>query len=643
MSVAMIVASPPYAESIDSRNGPSGLNVKFRKDGKPMAYGRDQLQMNAEGYGSSLGQLGAMKEGNPNMETTLTQCPVTTWAGCYDDNWKRLIVDEAFAHPAKYARGLIRRIYAHALERGYLKPGDSVVDPFGGVALGGLDASMLGLHWRGCELEPRFVALAEKNIALWNRYQPTGSARIVQGDSRNLVAVLGEAGAIVSSPPFCGSDHRKGGSDLQRDWAIANGRNPDAPNMASKITVDPYGQTPGQLGSMKEGDVGAVISSPPYSGIHPEANGSGPDKEKQYATYRASGGGASFEAFCKTQAKHSQGYGNTPGNLASLPPGVAGIVSSPPFSERHAYADEARNEARAEKLKASGAGIGGTRGLHKPSGEHPDNLAQKQDETFWAAAKTIVQQCYLILKPGGYCYWITKDFVRNKARVPFSDQWRQLCESAGFETVEWIKASLVKEWDENTLFNGVETKRKERKSFFRRLAEKKGSPRIDHEDVIVMRKPGGGDEFAKQASQWTTPQVSEPDSAPRPSRAATGRTTEYLGRQVQWMTPAADGQADKEYTRDGGQKGAERLAIAGQALAFSPPAPHPSTGPESSETPPGSPPRSAKRRLNPYFVEWLQGMPAGWTSPTALIDCAAWETWLCLCRERLRLLCSCGG
>jgi predicted nucleic acid-binding Zn ribbon protein len=32
-----------------------------------------------------------------------------------------------------------------------------------------------------------------------------------------------------------------------------------------------------------------------------------------------------------------------------------------------------------------------------------------------------------------------------------------------------------------------------------------------------------------------------------------------------------------------------------------------------------------------------------WTSPTAWIDCADLETWLCLCRERLRLLCSCGG
>jgi hypothetical protein len=30
---------------------------------------------------------------------------------------------------------------------------------------------------------------------------------------------------------------------------------------------------------------------------------------------------------------------------------------------------------------------------------------------------------------------------------------------------------------------------KERKSFFRRLSEKKGSPRIDWEDVICLEKP----------------------------------------------------------------------------------------------------------------------------------------------------------
>ena len=35
---------------------------------------------------------------------------------------------------------------------------------------------------------------------------------------------------------------------------------------------------------------------------------------------------------------------------------------------------------------------------------------------------------------------------------------------------------------------------------------------------------------------WTTPQAMEPDTGPRPSRAATGRTTDYLGRQVLGVT-----------------------------------------------------------------------------------------------------------
>lgn len=36
-----------------------------------------------------------------------------TWTGCYDDGWRDLIVPDAFAHPAKAARGLLRRIFAY--------------------------------------------------------------------------------------------------------------------------------------------------------------------------------------------------------------------------------------------------------------------------------------------------------------------------------------------------------------------------------------------------------------------------------------------------------------------------------------------------------------------------------------------------
>ena len=115
---------------------------------------------------------------------------VTRWNGCYDDGWQGEIVPEAFAHPAKVSRALIRRIYQHAFTEGWLVPGDTVADCFGGIAGTALDAMWNGLHWVACELEPRFVALGQQNIDLWQRKyggKPGfGSARILRGDSRKL-------------------------------------------------------------------------------------------------------------------------------------------------------------------------------------------------------------------------------------------------------------------------------------------------------------------------------------------------------------------------------------------------------------------------------------------------------------------------
>lgn len=104
------------------------------------------------------------------------------------------------------------------------------------------------------------------------------------------------------------------------------------------------------------------------------------------------------------------------------------------------------------------------------------------------------------------------------------------------------------------------------------------------------------------AAMWTTPQASEPDSAERPSRKETGRTTEYLGRQVQ------------------------------TCHSFLPDRATATAGPESSP-----PPRGSRRRLNPAFVCWLMGMPhTSWTNP-AWTSCARLVTaWL----QRVRLLLS---
>lgn len=98
---------------------------------------------------------------------------ITEWHNCYPSNWKGLIVPDAIAHPAKYSSKLIRRIYEHLFEMEWLSPGDKVVDPFGGVALGALNAMQFGLHWYGNELEERFWKLGNRRLA-----EKKGSPRI---------------------------------------------------------------------------------------------------------------------------------------------------------------------------------------------------------------------------------------------------------------------------------------------------------------------------------------------------------------------------------------------------------------------------------------------------------------------------------
>ena len=74
-----------------------------------------------------------------------------------------------------------------------------------------------------------------------------------------------------------------------------------------------------------------------------------------------------------------------------------------------------------------------------------------------------------------------------------------------------------------------------------------------------------GGALSNDVAGWTTPQAMEPDARERPSRAATGRTTEYLGRQVHGLIASGS----------------------------------------PSET-------GSKGVLNPALPLWLQGFPSDW-------------------------------
>lgn len=341
------------------------------------------------------------------------------WHRCYGEGWTGIIVPEAFAHPAKFSRALIRRIYEHMAARGWLTVGDTVVDPFGGVALGALEAMRRGLHWRGVELEQRFVDLGNANIAAWNAtYGPHlplwGTASLVQGDSRELASVIAAAGGCVSSPPYEGAVVKDRSSHLESARIESKG-----------LSGAPFGMTRGEL---------------------------------------------AFES-----------YGSTPGNLGNLRAGdVEAVVSSPPFQDQNACNDPSYHVGRS----------GGGGPLYGDYGSTPGNVGNESGDTFWSAARTIVEQTHTVLAPGAHAAWVVKAFVRGGEIVDFPDQWRRLCEACGFTTVETVRAWLVEDRGaQYDLMGELHERQVQRKSFFRRLAEKNGSPAIDYEVVLFVEKP----------------------------------------------------------------------------------------------------------------------------------------------------------
>lgn len=76
------------------------------------------------------------------------------WHGCYDDRWTDEITKASFAHPAKMAKGLLKRIIEHGFERGYWQKGDVIGDCFGGIGTGGIMCAYMGLAWVGSSRTP---------------------------------------------------------------------------------------------------------------------------------------------------------------------------------------------------------------------------------------------------------------------------------------------------------------------------------------------------------------------------------------------------------------------------------------------------------------------------------------------------------
>ena len=544
-----------------------------------------------------------------------------SWHGCYRGGWGRNLVPEAFAHPAKVAFGLSELIFAHMREERWIAPGSVILDPFAGIGGFALQAMLAGCEFIGVELEPKFVTLAEQNITLWNsryagRIPGWGSAVILQGDSRRLLAwqfAGAKVDGCVSSPPYAGSLDAKGdGIDWTKARRGGHSAELGTPRSPSRGAIaDGYGAGADNLGNMPEGDVDAVISSPPFLnqvqaqdpkyqkagdthgprhsdyGSSPgqlgqmcegefeeilldtkqnpatmsicrnveraesqsleEVSGAGsvPTRfgvprsrggKSQRVSERKSGrpdlinrcqiaggrltqtgreeaqlGEDTLGGFCEEQPSNEMGTNASSACLTSESKSIIskadrkpedGGTTHPTTSKQFVVsvtsqstdllgygepAQSAENEQKENRLEdAARKGAANSPSLPPRF----DSKISGLPDNFWCASRQILEQVFLAMKPGGHAVFVVKAFVRKGKLVDFPGQWRQLCEAVGFRCLHVHRALLTEEYGTQINTKGDhETHRIKRASFFRRLAEKKGSPRIDWEEVQCFERP----------------------------------------------------------------------------------------------------------------------------------------------------------
>ena len=233
---------------------------------------------------------------------------------------------------------------------------------------------------------------------------------------------------------------------------------------------DRLGSTPGQLGAMSPGAFDAVVSSPPYAEAIQNGK-SGIDKIKGKDPRDPQSQGV------RRLEELAEGYGTSPGQLGVMPLGTVDLlVSSPPYADGHS---QQGHDYHPERMVGTRTGY-----LQKDT----EGYGTTQSDTFWSAASSILAECVALLAPGGLAVFVLKPYVRQGTLVDFPGDWQRLCEYHGLTLVERIEASLLEyHGTQEGLFGEATEHTTEKKSFFRRLAEKRGAPHIDNEIVLILQ------------------------------------------------------------------------------------------------------------------------------------------------------------
>ncbi|MFI5893809.1 TRM11 family SAM-dependent methyltransferase [Actinoplanes sp. NPDC051513] len=137
--------------------------------------------------------------------------PVTSvWLTCQQlarDQRRGRYITATSAHPGK----MLPNLAAHAISS-FTAPGDLVFDPMCGSGTTLVEAMHLGRDAIGIDIEPRFTALAEQNVALAASQCAAGTAKVITGDATGLLdlvpaSAVGQVGLVLTSPPYGRGTH----------------------------------------------------------------------------------------------------------------------------------------------------------------------------------------------------------------------------------------------------------------------------------------------------------------------------------------------------------------------------------------------------------------------------------------------------
>jgi len=235
--------------------------------------------------------------------------------------------DESVSHPAKANLYLL-----YYLIKKYTEKGQVVADIMAGTGSTGIVASYLGRRAILVELEEKFTEWIEKNVVLLeSQGKKMGEIRVIQGDARRLVELLGvKADSIITNPPYSECEHN-----------YEHGLKVLEPNFKGREAWENREKTEvshGNVGDLPRGSIDSIVTSPPYvetKAFHDiefmeKIAGEQSDKVRRG---EVRGHYMTEEARKRVFEKMEKGKSENPSNIGSLPPGeIDAVITSPPYS-----------------------------------------------------------------------------------------------------------------------------------------------------------------------------------------------------------------------------------------------------------------------------------------------------------------------